>query len=81
MRWTTTILLMVKKRNFLLQKLLTNFFLNLIQSTGPKRKAIEKLNQDTIEYDSDILKATIKKILDDWEKKRNDAALKGTLLT
>ena len=69
-----------EKAKFSVTEIIDKFFPEFDSAYWAKRKAIEKLNQDTIEYDSDILKATIKKILDDWEKKRNDAALKGTLL-
>ena len=69
-----------EKAKFSVTEIIDKFFPEFDSAYWAERKAIEKLNQDTIEYDSDILKATIKKILDDWEKKRSDAALKGTLL-
>ena len=69
-----------EKAKFSVTEIIDKFFPEFDSAYWAERKAIEKLNQDTIEYDSDILNATIKKILDDWEKKRSDAALKGTLL-
>ena len=69
-----------EKAKFSVTEIIDKFFPEFDSAYWAERKAIEKLNQDTIEYDSDILNFTIKKILDDWEKKRNDAALKGTLL-
>ena len=69
-----------EKAKFSVTEIIDKFFPEFDSAYWAERKAIEKLNQDTTEYDSDILNAAIKKILDDWEKKRNDAALKGTLL-
>ena len=58
-----------EKAKFSVTEIIDKFFPEFDSVYWAKRKAIEKLNQDTIEYDSDILNATIKKILDDWEKK------------
>ena len=69
-----------KKVKFSVTEIIDKFFPEFDSDYWAERKAIEKLNQDHVEYDSEILKATIKQILDGWEKKRIDAASKGTIL-
>ena len=60
--------------------IINRFFPKFDENYWAERKAIEKLNQDHIDFDSEVLKATIKQILDEWEKKRVDAASRGTIL-
>ena len=62
-----------KKVKFSVTEIIDKFFPEFDSDYWAERKAIEKLNQDHVEYDSEILKATIKQILDSWEKKRIDA--------
>ena len=69
-----------KKAKFSVTEIIAKFFPEFDSAYWAERKAIEKLNQDHVHYDSEILKATIKKILDGWEHKRIEAASKGTIL-
>ncbi len=69
-----------QKAKFSVTEIIDKFFPEFESAYWAERKAMEKLNQDHIEYDSEVLKATIKQILNAWEKKRIDAALKGTIL-
>ncbi len=69
-----------QKAKFSVTEIIEKFFPEFDSAYWAERKAIEKLNQDHIEYDSEVLHATIKQILEEWEKKRADAALKGTIL-
>ena len=69
-----------QKAKFSVTEIIDKFFPEFDSAYWAERKAIEKLNQDHVEYDSEVLQATIKQILEGWEKKRIDAALKGTTL-
>ena len=53
-----------KKAKFSVTEIIAKFFPEFDSAYWAERKAIEKLNQDHVHYDSEILKATIKKILD-----------------
>ena len=69
-----------KKVKFSVTELIDKFFPKFDSNYWAKRKAIEKLNQDHVSFDSEILQTTIEQILADWEQKRIDAAEKGTNL-
>ena len=69
-----------QKAKFSVTEIINKFFPEFDSAYWAERKAIEKLNQDHVEYDSELLQATIKQILEGWEKKRTEAASKGTIL-
>ena len=69
-----------KKIKFSVTEIIDKFFPKFDKAYWAERKAKEKLDQDHIDYDSEILNSVIKQILDSWEKKRVDAASKGTML-
>ena len=63
-----------QKAKFSVTEIIDKFFPEFDSAFWAERKAIEKLNQDHVEYDSEVLQATIKQILEAWERKRIDAA-------
>ena len=69
-----------KKIKFSVTEIIDKFFPKFDKAYWAERKAKEKLDQDHVHYDSEILNSVIKQILDSWEKKRVDAASKGTML-
>ena len=69
-----------QKAKFSVTEIIDKFFPEFDSAFWAERKAIEKLNQDHVEYDLEVLQATIKQILEAWERKRIDAASKGTIL-
>ena len=69
-----------KKIKFSVTEIIDKFFPKFDKAYWAERKAKEKLEQDHIDYDFEILDSAIKKILYNWEKKRIDAASKGTIL-
>ena len=69
-----------KKIKFSVTQIIDHFFPKFDANYWAERKAIQKLNEDQIEFDSEILQETIKEILRGWETKRIDAATKGTIL-
>ena len=69
-----------KKIKFSVTEIIDKFFPKFDKAYWAEIKAKEKLERDYIDYDSEILESVIKKILDDWENKRIDAASKGTIL-
>ena len=69
-----------KKTKFSVTEIIDKFFPEFDADYWAKRKAIQKLNEDHIEFDSEILQETIQEILNGWETKRINAATKGTIL-
>ena len=69
-----------KKIKFSVTEIIDKFFPKFDKAYWAERKAKEKLELDHIDYDSEILESVIKQILNGWEKKRIDAASKGTIL-
>ena len=69
-----------KKIKFSVTEIIDKFFPKFDKAYWAERKAKEKLERDHIDYDSEILESVIKQILNAWEKKRIDAASKGTRL-
>ena len=68
------------KAKFSVTEIINKFFPVFDGDYWAERKAIEKLNEEGITFDSDILQKTIQEILKEWEDKRIDASTKGTLL-
>lgn len=69
-----------KKIKFSVTEIIDKFFPEFDSNYWAERKAKEKLEKDHIDYDSEILESVINQILDGWEKKRIDAASRGTIL-
>ena len=69
-----------QKAKFSVTEIIDKFFPEFDSAYWAERKATKKLIQDNVEYDSEVLQATIKQILEGWEKKRIEAASKGTIL-
>ena len=69
-----------KKIKFSVTEIIDKFFPKFDKAYWAERKAKEKLELDHIDYDSEILESVINQILNGWEKKRIDAASKGTIL-
>ena len=57
---STIILLTDRKQKFSVTEIIDKFFPEFDSAYWAERKAIEKLNQDHVEYDSEVLQATIK---------------------
>ena len=69
-----------KKIKFSVTEIIDRHFPKFDKEYWAERKAKEKLDQDHIDYDTEILESVIKQILESWEQKRIDAASKGTIL-